>query len=273
VAVRGDRFLEVDETFLVSLSAPSNATLADTAGVGTIVDDDPEGLSIADVDVVEPVSGTRSAAFTVTLSPPSASTVTVAYATTPLTATSGTDFTPASGTLTFDPGATTQLVPVSVLADATVEGVETFTVDLSSPTGAAIAYGQALGRIHDPGAFSAVTPCRALDTRDPAGPYGGPALAAGQSRSFVLAGRCGIPASARAVAVNLTVTGSTAQGNLTLYPSGQPVPLASTLNYPTGLTRANNAVAGLSASGALSIRCNQASGTAHAILDVTGYFE
>jgi hypothetical protein len=146
-------------------------------------------------------------------------------------------------------------------------------VDISSASGAAIAYGQATGRIHDPGVFFSVTPCRVLDTRDPAGPYGGPALAAGQSRSFALAGRCGIPASARVVAVNLTVTGPTTVGNLRLYPAGQALPPTSTLNYAAGQTRANNAVAGLSAAGALAIRCTQSSGSAHVILDVAGYFE
>ena len=273
VAVRGDRVFEPDETFLVSLSAPSGATLADPQGVGTILDDDPQGLSVADVDVVEPASGTRSAAFTVTLSPSSASTVTVGYATTALTASAGTDFTPASGTLTFDPGVTTQPVGVSVLADALSEGVETFRVDLSGASGAAIAYGQATGRIHDPGKLFSVTPCRVLDTRNAAGPYGGPALAPGQSRTFVVAGRCGIPATARAVAVNLTVTAPTAPGHLTVYPAGQAVPSTSTLNYATGQTRANNAVAGLSVAGGLAIRCGQASGSTHVVLDVAGYFE
>jgi hypothetical protein len=146
-------------------------------------------------------------------------------------------------------------------------------VDLSGPSGAAIAYGQAVGRIFDPGNLFTVAPCRVLDTRDPAGPYGGPALAAGQSRVFTLAGRCGIPISARAVTPNLTVTGPTAQGNLRLYPADQPVPSTSTLNYSAGQTRANNAIVGLSPSGALAIRCSQIVGTADVVLDVTGYFE
>jgi hypothetical protein len=51
------------------------------------------------------------------------------------------------------------------------------------------------------------------------------------------------------------------------------MPPTSTLNYAAGQTRANNAVVGLSASGALAVRCSQAAGTVHAILDVTGYFE
>jgi hypothetical protein len=273
VPLRGDRVWEADETLVVNLSSPVNATLADAQGVGTILNDDPQGLSIADVDVIEPVSGTRSAVFTVTLSPPSASPVTVGYATAALTATSGSDYDDASGTLSFDPGVSTLPLSVTIRADALAEGIETFRVDLSGPSGAAIAYGQATGRIHDPGSFFTLAPCRVLDTRDPAGLYGGPALGAGQSRAFTLAGRCGIPASATAVAVNLTVTQPSAQGNLRLYPADQAVPSTSSLNYMPGQTRANNAIVGLSPSGALAVRCTQASGTAHVVLDVTGYFE
>jgi Calx-beta domain/FG-GAP-like repeat len=273
VAIRGDRVWEADETFVVNLSAPVNATLADAQGVGTILNDDPQGLSIADLDTVEPVSGTRSAVFTVTLSPASASPVTVGYATAPVTATAGSDYDDVSGTLTFAPGVTAQPVSVTIHADALKEAVETFTVDLAGPVGAAIAYGQATGRIHDPGNYFSVSPCRVLDTRDPAGDYGGPALVAGRSRAFTLAGQCGIPASATAVAVNLTVTQPSAQGSLRLYPADEPLPSTSTLNYAPGQTRANNAVVGLSPSGALAIRCSQASGTAHVVLDVAGYFE
>jgi chitinase len=273
VAVRGDRVWEADETFVVNLSVPVNATLAGTQGVGTILDDDPQGLSVADVDVVEPVSGTRSAVFTVTLSPTSGSPVTVGYTTTAVTATAGSDYDDTSGTLIFDPGVSTLPFSVTVRADTLAEGVESFRVDLSGPSGAAIAYGRANGRIHDPGNLFTVAPCRVLDTRDPAGPYGGPALGAGESRAFALTGRCGIPASARAVTLNLTVTGPTAAGNLRLYPANQAVPSTSTLNYSSGQTRANNAIVGLSPSGALGVRCAQAAGTAHVILDVTGYFE
>jgi hypothetical protein len=273
VAVRGDRVWEADETFFVDLSAPVNATLADAQGVGTIQSDDPAGLSIADLDVVEPASGTRSAVFTVTLSPVSASQVTVGYATVPLTATAGSDYDDVSGTLSFAPGVSTQPVNVTIHADALREPAETFRVSLSSPVGAAVAYAQATGRIHDPGNYFSVTPCRVLDTRGPAGDYGGPALVAGQSRAFTLAGRCGIPASATAVAVNLTVTQPSAQGNLRLYPAGAALPNTSSLNYVSGQTRANNAIVGLGPAGALAIRCSQGAGTAHVVLDVTGYFE
>jgi hypothetical protein len=88
-----------------------------------------------------------------------------------------------------------------------------------------------------------------------------------------LVGACGIPPSARAVSLNLTVTQPTRAGNLRLYPADIAVPVVSSLNYVAGLTRANHAVATLSDSGAVAILCAQASGTAHVIVDVDGYFE
>jgi len=121
--------------------------------------------------------------------------------------------------------------------------------------------------------FYTVTPCRLLDTRDAAGTFGGPALAAGADRVFPLYNRCGIPPTARALSVNLTVTQPTANGNLRLYPAGIPLPLVSSVNYVAGLTRANNAITSLNANGELAVRCSQASGTAHFILDVNGYFQ
>jgi Glycoside hydrolase family 44 len=121
--------------------------------------------------------------------------------------------------------------------------------------------------------FHTLTPCRAFDTRGPAGDFGGPALAAQAERTFTLAGRCGIPASATALSLNVTVTGATAAGNVVLFPGGGFPPSTSTLNYATGVTRANNAIVGLGASAAIRVRANQASGSVHVILDVNGYFE
>lgn len=123
------------------------------------------------------------------------------------------------------------------------------------------------------GAYFTVTPCRVVDTRrTPDGPLAGPALVAGASRAFALAGSCGIPAAAKALSLNVTVTQPTGAGNLRLFPAGSPVPLASTINWVAGQTRANNAIAPLSATG-LAVQCSQASGTVHLILDVNGYFQ
>jgi uncharacterized repeat protein (TIGR01451 family) len=121
--------------------------------------------------------------------------------------------------------------------------------------------------------FFTLEPCRLVDTRDPEGTYGGPALVAGASRTFPLFGRCGIPATARAVSVNVTVAAPTTQGHLRLYPGGAALPTVSTVNYVAGTTRANNAVAALNGLGELAVYCGQGSGTAHFVLDVNGYFE
>ena len=81
------------------------------------------------------------------------------------------------------------------------------------------------------------------------------------------------PASAKSVALNITVTGPTDAGDLRLYPAGQPVPLASAINYRAGQTRANNAVVLLGTSGQVSVQCDQATGEVDLIIDTVGYFE
>jgi hypothetical protein len=118
--------------------------------------------------------------------------------------------------------------------------------------------------------FFTVTPCRVADTRDPSGPFGGPALAAGVERTFVLANRCGIPATAKAVSLNVTVTQPTGPGFVVLYPGGSTAPTVSAINFRTGQTRANNAVVRLGTGGTLAV---QSAAPTHFILDVNGYFE
>jgi hypothetical protein len=124
-----------------------------------------------------------------------------------------------------------------------------------------------------PTSFYSLTPCRAFDTRNPGGAFGGPAIAGQGERTFALAGQCGIPASAKALSFNVTVTGATAPGSLIVFPGGTFAPSSSTLNYAAGATRANNGIVGMGAGAALTVRANQASGSVHVILDVNGYFE
>lgn len=97
--------------------------------------------SVAGISVTEGNSGTTSATFTVTLSEAAATAVTMAYATASGTATSGVDFTAASGTLTFAAGQTTQTVSVAVIGDTAVEADETFTLAFTNPSGALFAGG------------------------------------------------------------------------------------------------------------------------------------
>jgi hypothetical protein len=120
--------------------------------------------------------------------------------------------------------------------------------------------------------FYTLTPCRLADTRDAPGPYGGPALQAGATRAFVMAGRCGIPAEADAIAVNVTVTQPTALGHVTIYPQGVALPTTSTINFSSGQTRANNAIVEVGANDSIAATCGQSSGTTHFIIDVVGYF-
>ena len=116
---------------------------------------------------------------------------------------------------------------------------------------------------NDPASFIATTPpmdfhtlppCRLVDTRTATGTFGGPALAPG-ARVFPFAGQCGIPSTARAVSLNLTVTEATQAGNLRLYLAGAAaLPLASSINFAVGQTRANNAVAMLDDLGELAVQ-------------------
>jgi hypothetical protein len=121
--------------------------------------------------------------------------------------------------------------------------------------------------------YFTVAPCRIIDTRNPASPLGGPALAAGSNRDFTITNTCGVPSTAIAMEVNVTITLPTAGGSLTLFTAGSPNPLTATIDYSAGQTRANNAVVVPNPPGAITVNCNQGSGTVHFILDVSGYFQ
>lgn len=143
----GDTVIEPNETFTLNLSSPINASINDGQGIGTILDDDSPGLSVGNATVVEGNTGTVYATFAVTLSPTSTQTVTVRYATASGTATSGSDFTSTTGTLTFYAGQSTAYVNVPVTGDLNYETDETFTLNLSNPVNSAIRYGTGTGTI------------------------------------------------------------------------------------------------------------------------------
>lgn len=120
--------------------------------------------------------------------------------------------------------------------------------------------------------FWSLPPCRAVDTRNPSGPLGGPALAASQSRTFNLAGVCSIPGTAKALAVNVTAAAPSSGGFLQVYPAGGSAPVTSTLNLLPGRTRANNATVALGTAGGLTVFLSSGADV-HFILDVVGYYE
>jgi hypothetical protein len=98
-------------------------------------------------------------------------------------------------------------------------------------------------------------------------------LLASASRDFSLTGACGIPQSAIAITVNVTVTQSTAPGGLTIFAAGAANPGTSTINYSAGQTRANNAIVVPNGLGTVTVHCTQSSGSVQFILDVNGYFQ
>jgi len=120
--------------------------------------------------------------------------------------------------------------------------------------------------------FVGVDPCRIVDTRGPAGPYGAPSLAAGAPRDFDLdGGPCaGIPPGVEAYSLNVTVTNTAGPGFILIFPQGGTAPGVSTLNYVAGDTLANAAIVPAGTGGGVTVVAG-VSGT-DLILDINGYF-
>jgi hypothetical protein len=114
------------------------------------------------------------------------------------------------------------------------------------------------------GAYTALAPTRLLDTRTDGG-----ALGPGGSRNLTVTGGS-VPASASAVALNVTVTDTTAPSYLTVYPTGDARPLASNLNWVGGETVPNLVVVPVGSGGQVTFY-NDA-GSANVVADLEGYF-
>jgi len=118
--------------------------------------------------------------------------------------------------------------------------------------------------------FYPLQPCRVLDTRDPAGTFGGPAIAGGTSRSFPIpSSSCGVPSGASAYSLNVTVVPNGTLGYLTAWPTGQQQPFVSTLNSLDGTILANAAIVPAGTGDAVSFF---ATDTTDLIVDINGYF-
>jgi hypothetical protein len=121
--------------------------------------------------------------------------------------------------------------------------------------------------------FVPVTPCRIMDTRNGgfASGFGPPFIAGGSTRTVqVLSSACNIPAAAQAYALNMTViprAGTLAY--LSVWPTGQPQPLVSTLNSIDGAILANAAIVPGGTNGAISIFVTN---DADVVTDINGYF-
>ena len=120
--------------------------------------------------------------------------------------------------------------------------------------------------------FTSLDPVRILDSRPQfqVGPYSTP-WGEGITRDVTVAGVGGVPADAEAVALNVTVTSTTASSFLSVWPNGQTQPTVSSLNWSPGWTRPNAVTVKVGADG--KVKLYNWLGSAHLIVDVVGYFK
>ncbi|MDZ8109037.1 MAG: FG-GAP-like repeat-containing protein [Nostoc sp. DedQUE12a] len=169
LSVVGEKVTEADETINLTLSHP-NQTSAIASGTITIDDDDNQPtISIADKSGKEDIG---NLVFTVKLSNASTDIITVGYTTANDTAIANVDYTPVTGTLTFNPGVTTQTITVPIVNDFVDEPTnsERFFINLTNPTNATIADNQGIGTITDDDtAGITISPANALVTTEAGG--------------------------------------------------------------------------------------------------------
>jgi hypothetical protein len=151
ITVNGDSTQEASEVFGVVLANAFGAPIDNGVGVVTITDDDtpPPTVSIADASKAEGNTSTSAMQFTVTLSAPASSTVTVRLVTADGTAVAPGDYTAKNESFSIPAGTTSKVFSVPIVGDTAPEPTETFTVTITSPVGATIADGSAVGTITD----------------------------------------------------------------------------------------------------------------------------
>ncbi len=118
-------------------------------------------------------------------------------------------------------------------------------------------------------AFYPLTPCRVADTRNAAGPLGGPSLAAQGTRTFPIRNACGLPATAQAYSLNFAAVPKGPLGYLTAWPTGQAQPLVSSLNAVTGTITANAVIVPAGSNGGVNVF---ATNNTDLVIDINGYF-
>ena len=177
---------------------------------------------------------------------------------------------PLASNVNFSPG---QTVPNRVVVPLSASGA----MDVANAQGATDVIVDVTGYYTSTstGYFEALAPARICDTRPTAvsgltDACSGHTLAAGGTLVVPVTGEGGVPTTAAGVVANVTVTNTTGQSYLTVYPGGTAQPLASDLNWTPGLTVPNLVVAELGATGALGVF--NAAGSTDVIVDVSGWF-
>ena len=127
--------------------------------------------------------------------------------------------------------------------------------------------------------YYTVTPCRIIDTRTANGPFGGPAFGV-TARSFQIGGNCGVPATAKAIQVNVAAINAPAGGEVVLYPGNMSLaPGVKSISFSAGQVLSNNAVVGLATdgSGTMNALARFPSGgqvnQVNIAIDIYGYFD
>ncbi|MEH1968785.1 beta strand repeat-containing protein [Nostoc sp.] len=165
--ILGEKVTETDETINLNLSYPNQIAAIAPATITIVDDDSAPAISIADKSGKE---DSGNLVFTVKLSNASSNVITVAYNTSNNTAIAGVDYTPITGSLTFNPGVTTQTITVPILNDFVAESTESFFVNLTNPSNASILDNKATGTItNDDIAGFSISPITGLVTTEAGG--------------------------------------------------------------------------------------------------------
>ncbi len=290
IPIVGDTAGEANETFTAAISAPSAGAVigAPTAATVTITNDDGPGFhALAPGRLLDSRDGTgttqqkwqnaqtRSVQITGKEGVPASGVSAVVVNITVTGATAGSHLRlfptgtalPDASSINFDAGQTIANLAMVKLGTGG-------KIDIFNNSGQTDVLADVVGYYDDGTAngdrYTPLVPGRLLDSRDGTGTTQQKWQNA-QTRSVQVTGQEGVPAGGvSAVVLNVTVTGATAGSHLRLFPTGTPLPDASSINFNAGQTIANGAVVKLGTGGKIDIFNN--SGQTDVIADVVGYF-
>lgn len=283
-------FVELPSNDVFGTPSSKNAASVTFNGATQLTVTTPSAANVGAVDVVvmnpDRQTATRPSGFTYTTTPPAPTITAISPNFGPTGG--GTSVTITGGNFVATPTVTiggTSATSVSFVsattltATAPAHAVGLVNVVVTNPDlqAATLTNGYYYGPAPTSGSLYIVTPCRMIDTRNPDGALGGPVMSANQTRTFDLTttpATCSVPATAKALAVNVTATTAQQNGEFRIFPGDALWTGTSVVSFKSGVTRANNGHVTLPADGTGTIKVvNSSSGTTHFILDVTGYYQ